>query len=702
MRTDTASPNRPRVLVIGAGPAAEALHLPVLARLRDQKKLLLMAVCDIHPERAAAAKRRFGFLEDNGDALAAIERADIDAVYIFGGAQLHYEYGMRSLRHGKHLFVEKPVAPGYAQTLELAQLASAQGLIAVGGLNRRFLKSLAAVRARAGQAGWRYAEAIFHKPEFGTTPAFGARTWLSANGIHALDALLFMMGGPPEHLVAHAGEDSAKHNGAFSALMRWRDGAQGVFLCNNNSGSRREEYVFHGPDETCTITGTGLTIEGKGRAATVVPLPMLGDGFVEEHEAFLQAIRLGWQPSHSLAAIAPSMCLAELIESGFNGRVELPKAQRRAVPPKHTLAGKSILVVQPAELHAALAGLLSHYRLVSLEDVRQSTAARPDIVAAILGRGAAALPADILERLPQLGVVGIVALSVARYEPEELLARGVRLVNGSVAYADSVAEFALGLAILGRRRAFTSHSVMGAGGWGTAPRAPGFKGRVHRTARGLRPALRAAGLEGLFMRMWQAAAPLVSVADAGAGRSRDLQGAAVGLVGWGANARAFAERLGRVPAQVLVYSQHAAAEEIRASGAVPASLSEVLAADIVSLHRGLTQDTRHCIGAPELAKLRPGTVLINLARGALIEPEALLARLRQGDIFACLDTFEEEPLPASHPLRRLPNAFLTSHIAGGSPDNYAAAAFEVVRKVRDYLAGDDRECICAERLRTMS
>ncbi len=204
------------------------------------------------------------------------------------------------------------------------------------------------------------------------------------------------------------------------------------------------------------------------------------------------------------------------------------------------------------------------------------------------------------------------------------------------------------------------------------------------------------------MRLWQATAPLVSALDVGAGRSRDLQGVSVGLVGWGANARAFAQRLCRVPVQVLVYSEHAAAEDIRGSGAVPASLSEVLGAEIVSLHRGLTQHTRHCIGAAELAKLRPGTVLINVARGALIEPDALLARLRQGDIFACLDTFEEEPLPASHPLRRLPNAFLTSHIAGGSPDNYAAAAFEVVRKVRDYLAGDTPQCISAERLRTMS
>jgi phosphoglycerate dehydrogenase-like enzyme len=185
-------------------------------------------------------------------------------------------------------------------------------------------------------------------------------------------------------------------------------------------------------------------------------------------------------------------------------------------------------------------------------------------------------------------------------------------------------------------------------------------------------------------------------------RPRDLQGATVGLVGWGANARAFAERLGRAQAHVQVYSEHAAEDDIRSSGAVPVSLTEVLAADIVSLHRGLTERTRHRLGAAELAKLRPGTVLINIARGALVEPNALLARLKRGDIFACLDTYEEEPLIASHPLRKLPNVFLTSHIAGGSPDNYAAAAMEVMGKVAAHLADDVAQSISAERLRTMS
>jgi phosphoglycerate dehydrogenase-like enzyme len=395
------------------------------------------------------------------------------------------------------------------------------------------------------------------------------------------------------------------------------------------------------------------------------------------------------------------MFLAELIESGFSGRVEVPRTEPRALPQRGG-AERSILVVQPAELQAPLAELLPQYRFVSLEDIRESAAPRPDVVAAILGRGSGALPTNILDKLPQLAVVGISGQSLARHEPEALLARNIRLVNASSAYADSVAEFALGLAILGRRRAFVSHDVMRAGGWGTVLPVPGLKGRLNRGARALRPWVKAMGLEPALLKLWRAASPLVGAPQRGAGRPRDLQGATVGLVGWGPNARAFAERLERCKARVLVYSEHAQPEDVRASGALPASLSEVLAADIVSLHRGLTASTWHCLGAAELAKLRPGAVLINVARGALFEPDALLERLKRGDVYACLDTLEGEPPSASHPLRTLPNVFLTSHIAGGSPENYAAADLEVVRKVAACLASEGAPSIAVERLRTMS
>jgi phosphoglycerate dehydrogenase-like enzyme len=176
----------------------------------------------------------------------------------------------------------------------------------------------------------------------------------------------------------------------------------------------------------------------------------------------------------------------------------------------------------------------------------------------------------------------------------------------------------------------------------------------------------------------------------------------VGLIGWGASARAFAVRLVAAGATALAWSEHASPEEIERSGARPASLSEALAAEIVSLHRGLTPATRHFLGPAELARLRPGSTLINLARGALVEPQALLARLRQGDVFACLDSFEDEPLPASHPLRRSPNVFLTSHIAGGSSDLHAAAAREVLGKIARQLDGEPADAVVRERLRTMT
>ena len=646
--------------MIGAGPAALHMHYPVLAALRDRGVLTLTLVCDLQADRATQARTQFGFKEDCGDAAAALARHDVDVVYIFGSAQLHFGMGLAALESGKHLFVEKPIAPSYAEARQLGQVARSRGLIAVGGHNRRFYRSLASVRERAGKSGWRFAEAVFHKAELGKSPPFGARTWLTANGIHALDALIFMMGGLPEQVAAFA-SDSA----VFSASMRWRDGAQGVFLCNNHSGSRREEYVFQSPGVTCTVGDESI-----------------GDGVEAEHESFLQAIATGIQPAHAIEVLAPSLFLAELIEASFNGRVQVPVVEVLPVLAVQKRAVSTVLVTQSLGLQAALSKWLPQNPLISLDDV---SGPRPDVVAAILGRGSPPLSTDILDKLPALEVVGISGLSFTHFAPDLLLARGIRLINASSAHAESVAEFAFGLAVLGRRRAFTSHSVMLKGGWGTRHRS-----LVERWGRAVRPLIRAVGLEPTLLRLWRSGRDSATPAP-----SRDLRGATVGLIGWGDNARAFATRLLAAGARVLVYSEHAVDIE-------RASLSQVLAADIVSLHRGLVPATKHFLGAAELAQLRPGSVLINVARAALIEPNALLGRLRRGDVFACLDVFEEEPPRANDPLRKLPNVFLTSHIAGGSSDMQSAAADEVVRKVAAHLAGEAGNTLSARRLGTMT
>jgi len=271
-------------------------------------------------------------------------------------------------------------------------------------------------------------------------------------------------------------------------------------------------------------------------------------------------------------------------------------------------------------------------------------------------------------------------------------------MHASQAYAESVAEFALGLAILGCRRAYSSHEIMRAGGWGTDPAALGLKATLVRMRREIRPSLRAMGLEPLALRIWRKTGPLLVTRSGSGGQRRDLRGATAGLIGWGANARAFATRLNAAGAHVLAWSERG---EI-GSEASTASLSEVLSADIVSLHRGLTPATRHFLGAAELAHLQPGAVLLNVARGALIEPGALVDRLRKGDIFACLDSYEDEPLAADHPLRRLPNVFLTSHIAGGAPQMHSAAVEEIVGKVAARLRGQAAETLCAVRIANMT
>src|SRR5882762_1516323 len=142
-----------RVLVIGAGGMASHTHLPLLAKFRDAGEIELSVICDIQRERAGAAKKRFGFSEETADAVSALARSDIDAVYIFGSAQMHHEYGALGLNRGKHLFIEKPIAPSFALARTLAMTAAERGLIAVGGHNRRFFPSFAAVQAEVGGTG---------------------------------------------------------------------------------------------------------------------------------------------------------------------------------------------------------------------------------------------------------------------------------------------------------------------------------------------------------------------------------------------------------------------------------------------------------------------------------------------------------------------------------------------------------------------
>jgi glyoxylate reductase len=149
----------------------------------------------------------------------------------------------------------------------------------------------------------------------------------------------------------------------------------------------------------------------------------------------------------------------------------------------------------------------------------------------------------------------------------------------------------------------------------------------------------------------------------------DVHGATLGIVGFGRIGRELARRGGGFRMRILYHDVHPAtpAEEAEL-GATRVEMDELLRqSDFVSLHVNLTDETHHLIGADALRAMKPTAVLVNTSRGPVVDPAALEAALQANEIFAAgLDVTEPEPLPADHPLVRLPNCIIVPHIASAS------------------------------------
>ena len=116
-------------------------------------------------------------------------------------------------------------------------------------------------------------------------------------------------------------------------------------------------------------------------------------------------------------------------------------------------------------------------------------------------------------------------------------------------------------------------------------------------------------------------------------------------------------------------------------------------AGIVVLIVPLTEETRGLIGAPQLERMRQGALLVNAARGPVVDTEALLPALEAGRVRAALDVTDPEPLPQGHPLWKAPNLLLTPHIAGSSP-RFLDQVFQFVgRQAQHLLDGEEPENI---------
>jgi D-3-phosphoglycerate dehydrogenase len=170
---------------------------------------------------------------------------------------------------------------------------------------------------------------------------------------------------------------------------------------------------------------------------------------------------------------------------------------------------------------------------------------------------------------------------------------------------------------------------------------------------------------------------------------RRLSGRTLVLVGFGRIGRRLCEKVRPLGLQILAFDPHVPAETMASLGARAVGLAELLGrSDFVSLHAPLTADTRHLLGADEIASMRRGAFLINVSRGGLVDQAPLARALEQGALAgAALDVLETEPPLPDDPILTAPNVVLTPHVAHYSVESFDALRDRAVENIIRVLSG---------------
>ena len=299
-------------------------------------------------------------------------------------------------------------------------------------------------------------------------------------------------------------------------------------------------------------------------------------------------------------------------------------------------------------------------RLEAIADVTRSSANTPEEIDPYLTDLDAILmwswPQPTPAQLDRLGsrLVYSGHLDLSQGHARALIERGVAVSCSRSGFSPAVAEMALLLILSSLRRSSTYHSAM------------------------------ASGTE--TERHWLKAFP-----DDIDPCERQLTRRSVGIVGFGKVGQRLADLLQPFNCPISIYDPFLPDAVAEKRGVKKVSL-ETLAesCEVVVLCAASNSGTNKLIHAGIIQRLQKNAVFVNVARAALVETEALLARLERGDLFAALDVFDQEPLAKDSPLRRLPNLYLTPHRAGG--------ILESVQRTIDWLI-DDLEAVRAGKPR---
>ncbi|MBB6550447.1 NAD(P)-dependent oxidoreductase [Nonomuraea rubra] len=271
-----------------------------------------------------------------------------------------------------------------------------------------------------------------------------------------------------------------------------------------------------------------------------------------------------------------------------------------------------------------LSGLeTDHLPMTGRRDPEQLVAALAGIDAALVANEP--LTAGVLARAPGLRAIVRTGVGYDSIDVAAAARLGISVSNLPGINANAVAEYTMGLLLAGARRLVQSAHGVAQGAW---PRADG----------------------------------------------RELRGSTLGLIGYGASARALVP-LARAFGMSVICSTRVPARLRDDPSVAFVGLHELLAtADYVSVHTSLTERTRGLLGEAAFERMKPTALLVNTARGPIVDEDALVAAVRAGQIAgAALDVVSEEPLPPGSPLRGVEGIVVYSHLAGQTAEARAAA-----------------------------
>ncbi len=263
-------------------------------------------------------------------------------------------------------------------------------------------------------------------------------------------------------------------------------------------------------------------------------------------------------------------------------------------------------------------------------------------VEAIIVRSKPKVSRRVIEAAPKLRVIGRAGVGLDTIDLDAARERGIKVVNSPAASSRSVAELAIALIFnVARKMAFADRKMR----------------------------------EGVWAKKQC--------------EGTELEGKTLGVVGFGRIGYQIAKIAKAIGMNVLLYDPYPNEERAKEVGGTFVSLEDLLKeSDVVTLHVPLVDATYHLINEERLKLMKPTAILINAARGAVVDNAALVKALQEGWIAgAGLDVYEEEPLPKDHPLTKLDNVVLTPHIGASTVEAQMRAGVQVAEQIVEILKG---------------